>query len=168
MMALITTNQAAEKLGVHVTRIHQLIKDERLPAQKIGRDWLVEERDLALVADRKPGRPKTHFGIFGPDYDKVVASRGWNALTKDEQDARLLAEIERRNAELNDPRALSGTREENLRYARRIINTFEKEEAAEKSAGLPFEPPATTARPKAKARAKKPAAKKALKKGGAK
>jgi excisionase family DNA binding protein len=167
VMKLITTNDAAEQLGVTVQRVHALIKDGRLPAERLGRDYVIREEDLALVADRRPGRPKTHFGIFGPDYDKVVASRGWNALTRDEQDARLLAEIEIRNAELNDPRALPGTREENLRYARRIINTFEKEEAAERVAGLPIEPPSTTARPKPKAKAKKPAAKKS-KKGSAK
>jgi len=167
-MKLITTNDAAERLGVTVQRVHALIRDGRLPAERLGRDYVIKEEDLALVADRKPGRPKTHFGIFGPDYDKVVTSRGWNALTKNEQDARLLAEIERRNAELNDPRGLPGTREENLRYARRIITAFEKEEEAEKVAGLPFEPPATTANAKTKAVAKKPAAKKTAKKGSAK
>jgi excisionase family DNA binding protein len=166
-MKLLTTQEAAERLGVTSVRVRAMILAGRLPAEKFGHVHMIREEDLALVADRKPGRPKTHFGIFGPDYDKVVSSRGWNALTKDEQDARLLAEIERRNAELNDPRALPGTREENLRYARRIINAFEKEEAAEMVAGLPFEPPATRTRAKAKVRAKKSAAKKA-KKGAAK
>src|SRR5262249_42461515 len=146
-------------------RIRAMILAGRLPAEKFGHVHMIKEEDLALVADRKPGRPKTHFGIFGPDYDKVVASRGWNALTKNEQDARLLAEIERKNAELENPRELPGTREENLKYARRIINTFEKEEAAEKEAQtLLFEPP-TAAKPKA--RTKKSGAKKAAKKGGA-
>src|SRR5262249_53892929 len=88
-----------------------------------------------------------------PDYYTVAASPRWGALTKDEQDAKLLAEIERRNAERNDPRALPGTREENLKYARRIINAFEKGKAAEKGAQTSlFEPPATTTKPKASAR----------------
>jgi hypothetical protein len=34
-----------------------MIRDERLPAQKMGRDWFIKEKDLALVANRKPGRP---------------------------------------------------------------------------------------------------------------
>jgi hypothetical protein len=34
-----------------------LIWAQRLPAQKLGRDWFIEEKDLALVANRKPGRP---------------------------------------------------------------------------------------------------------------
>src|SRR5215813_13440634 len=101
-MKLITTNEAAERLGVTVQRIHALIRDGRLPAERLGRDYVIKEEDLALVADRKPGRPKTHFGIFSPDYYTIAASPSWSALTKDEQDIRLLADIERRNTELND------------------------------------------------------------------
>src|SRR5262245_52980728 len=89
-MKLMTTQEAAERLGVTSVRIRAMILAGRLPAEKFGHVHMIKEEDLALVADRKPGRPKTHFGIFGPDYDKVVASRGWNALTKNEQDARLL------------------------------------------------------------------------------
>ena len=29
-----------------------------MPAQKIGRTYVVNEEDLKLVADRKPGRPR--------------------------------------------------------------------------------------------------------------
>jgi excisionase family DNA binding protein len=54
---LLSTAEAAERLGVHVTRVHALIKAERLPAQKVGRDYVIQEEDLKLVADRKPGRP---------------------------------------------------------------------------------------------------------------
>jgi len=159
-MKLITTNDAAERLGVAVQRIHALIRDGRLSAERLSRDYVIREEDLAFVVDRKPGRPKTHFGIFTPDYYTVTASPRWAALTKDERDTKLLAEIERRNVELNDPRALPGTREENLKYARGIINAFEKEGAAEKGAQtFPFEPPAITAKPKAKAGAKKAAKK---------
>jgi excisionase family DNA binding protein len=56
-MKLLTTNEAAERLGVHVTRVRALIVAERLPAQKIGRDYMIRETDLRLVADRSPGRP---------------------------------------------------------------------------------------------------------------
>ena len=52
-----TTNDAAAQLGVSQRRVIALITDGRLPAQKIGRDYLIQERDLDLVVDRKPGRP---------------------------------------------------------------------------------------------------------------
>jgi excisionase family DNA binding protein len=57
VMELISTKEAAEKLGVTVLRVQQLIWGGRLPAQKIGRDYVIQDADLALVADRKPGRP---------------------------------------------------------------------------------------------------------------
>jgi hypothetical protein len=42
---------------VTVQRIHQLINEGRLPAQKLGRDYVINEQDLKLVENRKPGRP---------------------------------------------------------------------------------------------------------------
>jgi excisionase family DNA binding protein len=59
-MALITTGDAAHRLGVSVRRVRELITDKRLPADKIGRDYLINERDLVLVRDRKPGRPRKY------------------------------------------------------------------------------------------------------------
>jgi excisionase family DNA binding protein len=57
-MKLLTTKDAAERLGVTVTRVQQLIAEGRLPAQKMGRDYFIKEDDLKLVEDRKPGRPR--------------------------------------------------------------------------------------------------------------
>jgi excisionase family DNA binding protein len=57
-MGLISTSEAAERLGVHITRVQVLIREGRLPAQKIGGTYVVDEDDLKLVADRKPGRPR--------------------------------------------------------------------------------------------------------------
>ena len=57
-MGLISSAEAAERLGVHITRVQVLIREGRLPAQKIGRTYVVNEDDLKLVEDRKPGRPK--------------------------------------------------------------------------------------------------------------
>ena len=54
---LIGTKEAAERLEISQQRIQALIKGDRLPAQKVGRDWLIEEKDLELVKNRKPGRP---------------------------------------------------------------------------------------------------------------
>jgi excisionase family DNA binding protein len=57
-MKLLTTKDVADKLGVSVLRVQQLIWDGRLPAEKIGRDYVIKEEDLKLVEDRKPGRPR--------------------------------------------------------------------------------------------------------------
>ena len=58
-VTLLTTKDAAARLGVSQRRVIALIQDGRLPAQKVGRDYLIQERDLKLVSDRKPGRPRT-------------------------------------------------------------------------------------------------------------
>ena len=57
-MALLTTKQAEERLGVNDRRVTALIREGRLPAEKVGRDWLIREKDLAKVKDRRTGRPK--------------------------------------------------------------------------------------------------------------
>ena len=64
-MGLISSAEAAEKLGVHITRVQVLIREGRLPAQKIGRTYVVNEDDLKLVGDRKPGRPPKKAGKKG-------------------------------------------------------------------------------------------------------
>ncbi len=60
MSAALTTRQAAERLGVTVSRVRHLVLEGRLPAEKFGRDLVIREDDLELVADRKPGRPPKH------------------------------------------------------------------------------------------------------------
>lgn len=57
-MKPIGTAEAARRLGVTADRVRALIKAERLPAKKLGRDWFIEPEDLALVKNRKPGRPR--------------------------------------------------------------------------------------------------------------
>lgn len=57
-MTLLTTKEVSERLKVSVRRVHALIQDGRLPAQKFGRDYLIDEKDLKLVENRKPGRPR--------------------------------------------------------------------------------------------------------------
>ena len=53
----LTTKEVAEKLGVSVGRIQQLIAEGRLPATKIGQTNLVKETDLKIIENRKTGRP---------------------------------------------------------------------------------------------------------------
>jgi excisionase family DNA binding protein len=57
-MDFLTTKQAAERLGITPRRVQALIEAGRLPAQKFGRDYMIQEKDLKLVAERKVGRPK--------------------------------------------------------------------------------------------------------------
>ena len=56
---MLTTAQAAAALKISRQRVLALIRAGRLPAQKIGRDWMIEPKDLELVKVRPPvGYPK--------------------------------------------------------------------------------------------------------------
>jgi len=57
MKDLISSKEAAEKLGISLRRVQALITSGKLPAQKIGNSYVVQEKDLALVRERTPGRP---------------------------------------------------------------------------------------------------------------
>lgn len=58
-MALLNTQQAAEKKGVTVRRIRALIDEGKLKAEKVGRDWIIEETELEKIQTYgKSGRPK--------------------------------------------------------------------------------------------------------------
>lgn len=57
-MNRIGTAVAAKRLGVSQDRVRALIIAGRLPAKKLGRDWFIDPEDLALVKNRKPGRPR--------------------------------------------------------------------------------------------------------------
>lgn len=54
---LLSVIEAAEKLGVSRWRVNQFIDKGRLPAQKVGRSYVIKESDLALVENRQTGRP---------------------------------------------------------------------------------------------------------------
>jgi excisionase family DNA binding protein len=55
---LLSVAQVAEKRGVTIGRIHQLIQDGTLAAQKYGNQYLVKEPDAdALIIHGKAGRP---------------------------------------------------------------------------------------------------------------
>jgi excisionase family DNA binding protein len=58
-MAFLNTQQAAEKKGVTVRRIRALIDEGKLKAEKVGRDWIIEESELEKIQTYgKSGRPK--------------------------------------------------------------------------------------------------------------
>lgn len=59
-MKLLTTIEAAEKLGISERRVRQLINEGKLKAHKLGRDYAIEENLLDSVKTYgKAGRPKT-------------------------------------------------------------------------------------------------------------
>lgn len=55
---LITTAQAASVLGVSQKMVQSLIKRGRLPAEKIGRIWVVRREDAEKHERGKGGRPR--------------------------------------------------------------------------------------------------------------
>ncbi len=56
---LLSVREVAEKRGVTVWRIHQLIKNGTLPAKKYGNQYLIDGKGAgALTIHGKPGRPK--------------------------------------------------------------------------------------------------------------
>ena len=56
-MKLHNTASAAQALGIGRSRVRQLILQGRLPAEKYGRDWIINDADLHLVSVRPVGRP---------------------------------------------------------------------------------------------------------------
>ena len=55
---MIGTKEAAERLGVSLRRVQQMITEGTLPATKIGRDYAILVKDLDKVkVHGKPGRP---------------------------------------------------------------------------------------------------------------
>src|SRR3712207_668214 len=57
MDKIMTTTEAAERLGVSAPRVRQMVLRGQLPSAKFGRDLMIKESDLKLVEDRQPGRP---------------------------------------------------------------------------------------------------------------
>ncbi len=62
----ISTNDAAQHLGITRQRVLQLIKHDRLKAEKFANVYMIRRADLAAVEDRPQGRPPT----------KVAATNG--------------------------------------------------------------------------------------------
>lgn len=57
MDAYISTNEAADRLGITRQRVLQLIKGGRLPAEKFANVYMIRPADLKQVEDRPQGRP---------------------------------------------------------------------------------------------------------------
>jgi excisionase family DNA binding protein len=57
-MRIISTTEAAKRLNVTPDRVRKMIEANRLKAIKVGREWLIDPKDLDAVKDRKVGRPR--------------------------------------------------------------------------------------------------------------
>lgn len=57
-MKLLSTKDAAEKLGISARRVRALIKEGKLKAHQLGREYAIEEKALDDVTTYgKSGRP---------------------------------------------------------------------------------------------------------------
>jgi excisionase family DNA binding protein len=66
MTDMLTTQQAADLLGLSRKTVQSLIKRKRLPADRHGRDWMIKRED---VENHQPGKP-------GPKPKVAVAPQG--------------------------------------------------------------------------------------------
>ena len=57
-MRIISTAEAAKRLGVTADRVRKMIEAKRLKATKFGNVWMIDPKDLDAVKDRKVGRPR--------------------------------------------------------------------------------------------------------------
>jgi excisionase family DNA binding protein len=94
--------EAADRLGVNVWRVHQRIADGSLRAERIGSQWVIDERSLLEVAERRAaGRP-------------LSARSAWAVIAASEDDDEALKELapaERSRAKARLIRLLSGAEE---------------------------------------------------------
>jgi len=60
---LLTITETAERLGLSIAMVRRYCADGKLPAQKIGRDWTILQRDVEHFAatPRHSGRPSLHY-----------------------------------------------------------------------------------------------------------
>jgi excisionase family DNA binding protein len=83
MSKKLTSNEAAERLGISSARVRRLVLDGRLPAEKFGRDLVINENDLKLYEPRKGGRPPGKVSTAKKAVTaKATASNGASAKKK--------------------------------------------------------------------------------------
>lgn len=56
MPNLLTTAEVAKRVNLTYQRVLQLIHDGTLPAQKLGRDYVIEEADISKITERPETR----------------------------------------------------------------------------------------------------------------
>ena len=68
-MEFMTTQEAGKQLGISRARVIALIQEGRIPAQKVGRDWLIRPEDLS----RFERRPQGNFKLTKDDISQIKA-----------------------------------------------------------------------------------------------
>lgn len=60
---LLTISETAERLGLSAAMVRRYCADGKLPAQKVGRDWAIRQRDAERFAaiPRRSGRPSVRY-----------------------------------------------------------------------------------------------------------
>ncbi len=58
----LTPKQIAQRMNVTPKKIRRLLREGKLPGRKVGREWLVKERDLEAVLDPGAYFDATLFG----------------------------------------------------------------------------------------------------------
>jgi excisionase family DNA binding protein len=58
MTELLTTAEAATRLGIKPVTVRRYIEQGRLPATKRGRDHFISAADLDALERAKPGKPR--------------------------------------------------------------------------------------------------------------
>jgi len=72
MNSLISTKEASLRLKISVRRVQALIAAGRLPAQKIGNSFAINESDLVVLNGRKNGRPKLPAERTQEEWDRIL------------------------------------------------------------------------------------------------
>jgi len=74
---IINVAEAAKRLSVTPDRVRKMIEAKRLKAIKLGREWMIDPKDLEAVKDRKTGRPRKSAQKVSKLPKKVVRKPGF-------------------------------------------------------------------------------------------
>ncbi|MGH9943617.1 MAG: helix-turn-helix domain-containing protein [Pyrinomonadaceae bacterium] len=55
--SLLTTSEAADRLGLTIRAVQKMIENGRLEARKVGRDYLIDPGALENIPKQMAGRP---------------------------------------------------------------------------------------------------------------
>lgn len=119
-MARISVPEAAARLGVVAQRVRQRIQDGSLPAERVGGQWIIDEKDLARVSDSNaPGRPlseRSAWALVAAADDNAVLLHSLSAPDRSRARARL--------------RKLAATHHDDSHESLRLLSVFMRNRAA--------------------------------------
>jgi len=119
-MALISVPEAAARLGVVAQRVRQRIQDGSLPAERVGGQWIIDEKDLDRISDfNAPGRPlseRSAWALVAAVEDNTVLLHSLSAPDRSRARARL--------------RRLAATHLDDPRESLRLLSVFMRNRAA--------------------------------------